>query len=440
MLAGAAWQFVVLILVLGIVVVFHELGHFLAAKLVGVRVEVFSFGFGRRLFGRRVGDTDYRVSLIPLGGYVRMAGEGSEEGRSGARDEFESRSTPEKLLIMGMGPIFNIVLAVAFMTAAYMIGFQTPAYLEEPVVVEHVQPDSPAAEAGIALGDRIVAVDGRPVATWSDLQDLVLVRPGADSELRVVRGGAEMTVPVMIAARTKHEIGWLGVHPCHAVVVDSVREGGPADRAGVRAGDVIARIGAQPVCTVDNLVQTIEEAEGAELDLVLERDGGRVALSVAAELDPAEDRWLIGIGPGLRATSTVTQRHGLGAAFLASIEQNLYWSKFVLTTVGRLVTGQMSLRSTSGPLELADIAAATAETGLVPFLQLMSLVSVNLGILNLLPIPVLDGGRIAILLIEGLRGRELAPRTKDWILQAGVVMILALMGLVLFFDILKKLT
>jgi len=427
------------VLVLGVVVVIHELGHFLAAKLVGVRVEVFSFGFGQRLFGWRWRGTDYRVSLIPLGGYVRMAGEGSEEGPRGEPDELESRRTWEKLLVMGMGPAFNLVLAVLLVAGGYLLGVKVPAWLRDPVVVEHVVRDSPADEAGVQPGDLVLEVDGHPAPDWKTFQDLVVLRPGATVDFRLRRGGQELTLPVAIAARTKHAIGWVGAEPCHSVVVQSLTVGSPAERAGLAPGDVIVSVDGKAPCSDEGLIDLIQAAAGAPQDLVLRRGEADISATVQAELKPTTGRWMIGIAPALQVSGVVTERYGLGPALLASVRKNWDDATLVVGTVGRLLTGRLSLRTTSGPLELAGIAATTADLGFVPFLNLVALVSLNLGILNLLPIPVLDGGRIVVLLFEGVRGRELSARTKEWILQAGVVMILALMGLVLFFDLVKKL-
>jgi regulator of sigma E protease len=216
-------------------------------------------------------------------------------------------------------------------------------------------------------------------------------------------------------------------------------DGSPADRGGLRPGDVVLSVDGEAPCSDAGLIDLIQAAAGAPQRFVVSRDGSELALVVQAEMKPATERWMIGVAPALQLSGVVTERHGIGAALKASVQKNWEDATLVVGTVARLLTGRLSLRTTSGPLELAGIAANTADLGFVPFLNLMALVSLNLGILNLLPIPVLDGGRIVVLLFEGVRGRDLSARTKEWILQAGVVMILALMGLVLFFDLVKKL-
>jgi len=438
MIGAGAWQVVMLVLVLGVVIVFHELGHFIAAKLVGVRVEVFSFGFGPRLFGVRRGPTDYRVSLIPLGGYVRMAGEGGEEGPTGAHDEYEQRRAWEKLLIMVMGPAFNLVLAVLLLAGGYMLGVKVPAWQREPPVVQHVVAKSPAAAAGMSAGDLVLSIDRQPTPDWQTLNDVVVLRPGQTVDVTVRREGAELTFPVTLDSRTKNDIGWLGAEPCLSVVVGSVSPGSPAAGAGVQVGDVVLAVDGQPPCSDAGIVELIQAAAGAPQVLRLDRDGVEQEVTVAAELAQSTGNYMIGVALSLQVRDLVTERYGLGKALAASVRSNLHDAGMVFDTVGRLVTGRLSLRTTSGPLELAGIAASTADQGLAPLLTLMALVSLNLGILNLLPIPVLDGGRIVLVLVEAVRGQLLARRTKEWILGVGVVMILTLMGLVLFVDLIKK--
>lgn len=439
-LGAGAWKFLLFIVVLGVLVVFHELGHFLAARLVGIRVEVFSFGFGSRLFGRRIGHTDYRVSLVPLGGYVKMAGDGVEAEGSGAPHEFESRKAWEKLLVMGAGPAFNLVLAVLLLGGANMMGVTVPAWLKAPVRVEHVEPGSPAEAAGLAAGDLVTKVNGRDVPDWEHFNEIILVSPGHDVGLEVVRDGVPRDMTLAVQSRTSSAIGWAGLHPCYRVIVRGVTAGSAAAEAGLKAGDEVLETDGTRVCSAEGLVRAVQAAKGAPLALTLKRDDALVALSAAPRWDEEAGKWLIGVSPGESAGETLVVHHGPARALQASLATNWRHTKLLFTTLGRLLTGGLSMRTMSGPIELADIAEETAELGIVPLLQLMALVSLNLGILNLVPIiPLLDGGRMLLILVEWVRGRSLARQTKEWILQAGFVMIVALMAVVIYFDIVKKL-
>ena len=436
---SAAWQFVLFLVVLAAVVLFHELGHFLAAKLIGVRVEVFSFGFGKRLVGRRVGDTDYRVSLVPLGGYVRMSGDFvPPEERTGSSQEFDSRRSWEKLLIMLMGPAFNLVLAIAILTSCFMLGTPVPAYLRERVLVEHVELDSPAHAAGMKVGDMVTAVDGQPVRDWESFRNLELVSPGARMLLSVERDGQPVEVVVDVAERTKHAIGYVGIYPCHRVQLRAVNAGGPAAEAGLVADDAVMTAGGEPTCTVEGFIRSVQRGAGSAVPMTVERGGRTVEISVVPRWNDAQDKWIIGVGPQEVAGTILVERLGPGEALRRSLERNWHYTKLLGKTLGRLVTGNLSFRSMSGPMEIASLAEETAGMGLVPFLQLTAFISLNLAIFNLLPIPILDGGRIAILLVEAVRGRALGELTKEWILRVGFAMIVALMVVVLYFDLVKK--
>ena len=430
-------KLVLVIVVLGLVISWHELGHFLVAKLSGVKVEVFSFGIGNRLFGVKIGETDYRVSAIPLGGYVRMAGEASAEPdeppRPPAPRDFEAKSIPVRLAIMAAGPAFNLIGAVGLMTIAFLAGVDAPAYLQEPPRVGEVQEGSPAADAGLQPGDLIVAVAGVAVPKWETALAEIALRPGARATLDVERAGQRLALPVTIATQGSHRLGWIGVTPCTGITLGpEVKD--PAKAAGMQGGDVIVSVGGVAPCSPESLVARIQEAEGAPLEFVLLRDGQEVRVASTASFD--NGRWRVGISP--RETSVV-RRFGLTDSVKQSLEWSWEQSTFLFTTLSRLLTFRLSVRSMSGPMELADFAAEAKESGLVSLLSLMALISLNLGIFNLLPVPVLDGGRIAILLVEGAIGHSIGRREKEWILMAGVAMIVVLMVVVIFFDVIKKL-
>jgi len=439
LLGSGLFQALSFLLVVGVVVVFHELGHFVACRIVGVRVDVFSVGFGRRLFGKKLGDTDYRVSLIPLGGYVKMHGDGSEGELTGDPSEFESRRTWERIFIMAAGPAFNGVLAVLLLSLTFMVGFRVPAWLGAEVRVESVDPKSPAAEAGIVAGDVVRAVDGEPVPDWETFQETVLVRPDTTVELTVERDGQGLVVPVDVVPRGANAVGYVGVEPCHRIELRKVSPKGAASDAGLKPGDFLLELEGERLCTAEGLIAGLQERGGRMVELTVGRDETQTTIEVVPRWNDVREQWVIGVAPIHAPRTTVVERRGPVGALAGGLERTWRYSGVIVESVVRLVTGRLSLRAMSGPVEIASIASVTVQLGIVPFLQLLSLISLSIGIMNLLPIPLLDGGRIALLLVEAVRGRELEQRTKEWILQAGFVSIVVLMAVILFLDIVKKL-
>ena len=431
-------QLLLYVIVLGVVVAFHELGHFLVAKAFGVRVELFSIGFGTKLFGRKWGDTEYRVSLIPLGGYVLMGGDmtGDEDRPRDPRD-YDAKPVPQRLAIMLAGPVFSALLAVLLMWGAFVSGVEAPAYLREPPRIGSVDAKSPAEAAGLMPGDVVVSAAGRATPTWESFEETVLVNPEALIDLEVVRGGARQVLPVSVEARGKHRIGWIGANPCSVVVARAIQNDSPASKAGLRPGDRLLRVDGQEPCSDIGLVALVQAGAGAPLALDVERGSEALRIAVTPRYDEKGKQWLMGVSP---APAMSIQKHGVADALVASCSYN--WDKglLVLDVIGKLLTGRISIFSTSGPLEIASITQETAKLGFLPVVQLVALITINLAIFNLLPIPILDGGKILLLLIEAVRGRELQRRTKEWILQAGLAMIVVLMVVVIVADVIKKLT
>jgi regulator of sigma E protease len=426
------------LLLLGIIICFHELGHYLAAKILGVKVDVFSFGVGKRLFGWRLGETDYRVSLLPLGGYVGMAGSGMEDDdgdveRVPSPRDFDQKSTLAQLAIMLAGPVFNFILALGLVTATYMMGVEVSEWLRQPARIGIVETSSAAASAGLAPGDVIVAVDGQAIDTWETLQEKVLLHPGMRLVLDVERDGAHRQVPIDVATEGKHAIGSIGVQPCARILVTGLVTGGPAHRADLRLGDEIAAVGGDETCSVERLQSRIQDAAGKPIAFRLVRDGKPVLVDIAAKRD--DNHWRIGITP---AEASVVEKYGFVRSMRASVESTARSSRLVIDSIEGLITRRLSPRSTSSLLEMSDITAVAVKMGLVPVLQLIALISVNVGIFNLVPIPILDGGRILILLVEAVRGRRLERDTKEKVLLLGLAIVVVLMSIFIWFDIIKK--
>ena len=417
--------------VLGVLVFVHEMGHYLMARRIGIRVLTFSLGFGPKLLTVRRGDTDYCISAIPLGGYVKMAGENPDDVRSGADDEFLSKTKWERFQVLIMGPTMNIILAFVVMAVVLYQGADVPAYEEQPPIVGYVMEASPAEQSGIRVGDLILSIGGRPVQTWEEL--FVTVMPRAERELEVVlrRGLQEVTIQVTPEAQTQFQVGDLGVVPIMQPQILNVMTGDPADLAGIRPRDVITAVNGEPITRDNPFVETINANADVALMLTVVRGGQTLKIEVTPAL-----RGNVGlIGVELSPFEVRTIEPGPLQAIQMSFEKNYAWSGLIFQTLGGLLTSETSPKQLVGPLGIAQLSGGAAQIGMVALFTLMAMISLNLGILNLLPIPVLDGGHIFIMALEGLSRRDFSVRIKEKIQLAGFVVLLMLMVTVIYNDL-----
>ncbi len=417
--------------VLGVLVFVHELGHFVVARRLGVRVLAFSLGFGPKIVNIKRGDTDYCISVIPLGGYVKMAGESLGDSHAGADDEFMSKSKWERFLILVAGPAMNLILAVFVMWGVLYQGAEVPTYEEEPPVVGRVVDDSPADRAGIRVGEQIVSVAGRAVETWDDL--FVAVMPRAEREIAVVvRGvaGGERTLQVVPEARTEFEMGDLGIGPAMRPQIINVTPGDPADLAGIEIGDIIVAIDGDDVAGGE-FVERISGSGGTPLTFTVRRGEGTEQVRITPEMQG--DRAMIGVG--FSPYELEVMEPGFFEAFSMSLERNVEWSGLIFQTLAGLLTAETSPRQLVGPVGIAQLSGGAAQVGWVALFSLMAMISLNLGILNLLPIPILDGGHIFIMAMEGVTRRDFSIRVKERMLMAGFVVLMMLMVTVIYNDL-----
>jgi len=424
--------FLAFVFVLGVLVFVHELGHFLAAKRVGVKVLKFQLGFNPTIFSFRRGDTEYGIGALPLGGYVKMAGENPDDERTGSNDEFLSKSKWERFQILIMGPAMNIVLAFLLTAIVLYQGARVPVFEDEAPVVGSVTADTPAAAAGIQPGDLIVSVAGSEVETWEDVFIAVGSRPNREVEIELLREGQPITrlVTPETEPDDRFEIGSIGVLPDAHPYVDSVTAGSAAEEAGLRAGDVITAVDGKRMTFQQELRDVIAENSGRPLSIEVLRDGQ--PLTVTATPRSEGDRGILGFY--ISDESRLIQP-GLLEAFGLSFQQNVEWAGLIVQTVGNLVTGQTSARQIMGPVGIAQLSGETARLGWVSLFSFMGMLSLNLGLINLLPIPVLDGGHIAIMAIEGVARRDFSIRLKEKMLLAGLVVLMTLMVTVIYNDL-----
>jgi len=416
--------------VLGVLVFVHELGHFLAARRIGVRVLTFSLGFGPKLLKVRRGDTEYCISAIPLGGYVKMAGETPDEPRTGAPDEFLSKTKWQRFQVLIMGPVMNLLLAVLVYAVVLGQGADVPVYRDQPAVVGEVTKDSPAEKAGIQRGDLIKSVKDIQIDSWDDLEINVATRPRQELPITFVRDGQTMTVRVHSLAEGKYEFGEIGVLPRATPVVRSLERGEPADRAGVKPGDVLLAVNGEPINVAEDLRPAVLRNADREIELTVRRDGQEQRLRMKAAPKPEGPR--IGLTPG---PETRIVKLGPVAALRESVVRNYGSTKLIFRTLGELFTGQTSVRQLQGPIGISQLSGQAAQAGWVALLSLMSIISLNLGILNLMPVPILDGGHILIMALEGIARRDFSMQAKEKMLLAGFVVLMMLMVTVIYNDL-----
>ncbi len=419
------------VFVLGVLIFVHELGHFLMARRIGVRVLTFSLGFGPKLLSFRRGDTEYCVSAIPLGGYVKMAGENPEEARTGASDEFLSKTKWQRFQVLIMGPVMNLVLAVLVMAAVLYQGATVPAFEQEPVVVGSFLKDSVAQAAGVQPGDRILTIDGRTIDTWEVFSMVIAGKAKRQVTVQIDRGGKPVELHMVPAAEGKFEIGTIGVVPVMHPEVVAVEKGTPADEAGLHPRDVVVAAGGERDVSNTRLIELIKANEGKPLPLEIKRNGQISQMIVT----PRKIRDTVIIGAQLTQLELRSVNPGVFEALKMSVVQNWTWGKMIVQTLGGLFTRDTSVKQLMGPVAIAQVTRDAAETSWVALFGLMAMISLNLGLLNLMPIPVLDGGHIAILALEGISRRDFSMKVKEKMLLAGFVLLLMLMVTVIYNDL-----
>jgi regulator of sigma E protease len=442
-----------LLVLIGVMIMIHELGHFWAARYFDVKVEAFSFGFGPRLFGFRRGETDYRVSLILFGGYVKMAGEMegvNMEGYAkmaapppGAVEAPDPRSLfgkPrwQRLIIAFAGPFMNVVLAIGLLTGLYMVKFERVADEDMDPVIGHVMPDSPAAKAGLHDGDRIVRLDGKDKPTWKDVGLEEISSAYRPMNLTIERAGKRFDTVVTPTLSESLGVGFAGWDERGDIELDEVDARLPAYKAGLRKGDMVLSLNGQPMHSNYKFYEITKNSGGKPLDIVYVRDGQRHEVSVQPEYSRSDGpaRWMIGVRP-LPKVKIITTRLALPEALSESVRQNEEGATLIVKVLQGMVERRMSTKNLTGPIGLAQLSGQAARQGPSAYFTLMSMVSLNLAIFNLLPIPILDGGTILMLLVEMIMRRDLSLNVKELVFKVGFVFIMVIMAFVIFNDISK---
>jgi len=428
------YQFLTFLAVLGIIVLVHELGHYTAARLMKIRVEVFSFGFGKRLFGKKIGDTDFRVSLVPVGGYVRMAGEEDFDPEHAAPDQFMAKNRAQKIFTLLMGPLMNMVLALALIVGVNMSGVETDAYRGEKPVIGYVAKGSPAEKAGLLPGDLLLAINGRSTPTWKEVEFTVGTNPKENLRVDFLRAEARQATDLKVSTQTQHEIGYAGFYWRLPAEISQVAPGYPAARAGLKPGDVITAVDGNPVISYFQLADLIHASAGKPLRLTFLRNGRPLEV----ELTPVKVNGVGIIGFNVKIATTRV-RFGLVAAVKNSFQEAGRLTLLTFDAFKKIIQRKISVKSFSGPIEIARVSQQALASGFSNFFMLIAFISLQLGIVNLFPIPGLDGGHLLIFTIEAIIRRDLNQKLKSILIYAGFAFLISLMVFIMLNDIAKTL-
>jgi len=461
------------LVVLGILIFVHELGHFIMAKWIGIRVERFSLGFGPRIVGYTHGDTEYRISALPLGGYVKMTGENPDEPLKGQPWEFGSRTVWERARVVLCGPAMNLVLAVVFLGIPFYIGRQVPAYLQSKPVIGWIDANSPAEKAGLSVGDLILEINGKDMPDWQSVETLVAIRPKEDMAIRVERSGERLVLHAFTEEITSIGMGRLGIDRYIPPTIGGLSPGFPAEKAGLQVGDTILAIDGHPVNHWYELAEMIHERPEVPVTFTIERGDASfeaviTPISLTAEDSPSYMVRFLGWAKKMLGLSrkgedsleespspaevhkfgiigisqyqeTVIRKYGLAGSLSAGFKESLRLLAITFEFLYKLIAGKASPKSLGGPIMIAHVAGEAAKTGMAELIYFMGFLSLQLGILNLLPIPVLDGGHLLFFGIEFIHGKPPSLRAREIAQQIGLVFLLILMVYVVYNDILRYL-
>jgi regulator of sigma E protease len=428
------WWYLVLI---GVMILVHELGHYWAARFFDVKVEIFSFGFGPRLFGFRRGETDFRFSLILFGGYVKMTGEQPGEDQAADPRALTSKPRWQRMIVAFAGPAINIVLAVGLLTGLFMAHYEKVPNPKSPVI-GYLAPEGAAAKAGVKLGDQVIQIDDIADPTWEQIAIKTATNPGHALDVWVMRSGERLHLYVTATLEEKQGIGNAGWAQESDIEVAGVLKGMDGERAGLQRGDILVSVNGQTLRSITRLNEIESETNGAPLDLVYSRQGQSQRVKVKPMKREAEGqggtRWMIGLSLQPRVEII---KLSFPAAFYESARENIQNIQLIVKSLEGIIQRRMSAKSLQGPIGIAQMSGEAAREGAVTYFSLMAAVSLNLAIFNLLPIPILDGGVMLMLFVEMLMRRDLDMRIKETVVKVGFIFLMFVVVFVIYNDISK---
>ncbi len=423
--------FGVFIVVLGILVFIHEFGHFIFAKRAGVRVETFSLGFGPRLIGWKRGETEYRISAVPLGGYVKMTGEDPKDEEANRNDSFARKPVSARMKIVLAGPVMNLLLPFLLMPLVYLVGIQQPAYLDEPAVAGWIAEGTPAAKAGFQPGDRILLIQGEEISTWEKAKILFASNPNQPLLVEFLRDGVRMQTEITPES-SGYAGGYTGLDHIRPALIGGVSPGTPAEKAGLQAGDRIVSINGTRIDYWGQMAAIIRTHPNDPIEIEVERGGEILSVTASPALDEETGSGLLGIAYQERS---VFKRYGLWKSLkngARNVGQSISLTFYVL---GKLLTGGLSIETLGGPILIAKMTGDAARVGFSSLISFVAFLSLQLGILNLLPIPVLDGGHVLFLTLESLLRRPVNVKIREAAQQVGFIVLLLFILIISYNDI-----
>jgi regulator of sigma E protease len=423
-----------LLVLIGVMIVIHELGHYCAARFFDVHIEAFSVGFGPKLFKWQVGETEFRISWLPFGGYVKMAGEQPTD--TADPRGFNMKPRWQRLIIVAAGPLMNVVLAVGLMTGLFMYHFPKLASASKAATIGYVKPGTPAAQAGILEGDVIVQLEDKQDPTWDDVALREVVSAKRLLPLLILRNGKVIRIEVTPEADPKTGLGFAGWAPQTEIEVGGLLPGMDAERKGLKKGDQLVSIDGEPIRMASKVHDMLSRSEGKRVHLVYRRDGELhdIELTPSKSDSGGQQAWMIGVALAPRVIYVPLP---FVEAVQESVNQNVKGATLIYQFLRAIVERRSSAKSLEGPIGIAQLSGEAAREGAYSFIGLMATVSLNLAIFNLLPIPILDGGMLLLLLIEMLIRHDLSLHIKETVFKLGFVFLMMVVAFVIYNDISK---
>jgi len=429
------------IFMLGVLVFVHEMGHFLVAKTNGVKVLKFSLGFGPKLVSKKWGETEYLICAIPLGGYVQMLGEGGGESGEDApltpeeiERSFAHKTPGRRIAIVAAGPLMNLILPFLVLPIAFMAGVNMPVFLDNPACVDYVVADSDASRGGVQVGDCIIGIGSETVESWQGGNLALISAAGENILLTVERGGESVELVIRPKNNGLDGLMALGLFPVEPAIIGGLQSAGPAQKAGLQTGDHIIEISGNPIRNWFDMTALIQAGEGREESFVINRGGDLLEVFITPEKNDAGKK-LIGI---IKGHDVELRSYGFYDSIHKGATQTVDLIKLTVVFIQKLFSGDVSSKNIGGMISVVEFAGEAAQTGIAALLTMLAFISIQLGILNLLPIPILDGGHLFFSFIELIIRRPVSIRIREPAQQIGLILLLALMTFALYNDIIRK--